>query len=63
MILPFSILILATPISFNAVMISCRLALREKRKWMSLSIFTWDWKTTVLLYQAPMSLIASASVT
>ena len=41
----------------------CNLALWEKRKWMSLSIFAWDWKTTVLLYQAPMSLIASASVT
>ena len=39
MILPFSILTFATPISFSAVMISCRLALREKRKWMSLSIF------------------------
>ncbi len=34
MILPFSILTFATPISFSAVMISCRLALREKRKWM-----------------------------
>lgn len=39
MILPFSILTFATPISFSAVMISCRLALREKRKWMSLPIF------------------------
>ena len=29
MILPFSILILATPISFSAVMISCRLALHQ----------------------------------
>ena len=29
MILPFSILILATPISFSAVMISCRLALLQ----------------------------------
>ncbi len=29
MILPFSILILATPISFSAEMISCRLALHQ----------------------------------